>query len=29
VIDGDGKLVKQVVGFQPADKLISLAKSLD
>ena len=29
VIDGDGKLVKQVVGFQAADRLISLAKSVD
>jgi thioredoxin 1 len=29
VIDGNGKLVKQVVGFQPADRLVSLAKSVD
>ena len=29
VIDGNGKLVKQVVGFQPADRLISLAESVD
>lgn len=28
VIDGTGKLIKQVVGFQTAEKLIALANSL-
>lgn len=28
-IDGDGRLLKSVVGFQTADKLIAIAKSLE
>ena len=29
IIDGNGKLVKQVVGFQTEDRLIDLANSVD
>ena len=29
IIDGTGKLIKQVVGFQTEDRLISLANSVD
>lgn len=29
IIDGEGKLIKQVVGFQDADRLIALANSVD
>ena len=28
-IDGDGKLIKSIVGFQTADRLISIASSLE
>ena len=28
-LDGDGKLMKSIVGFQTADRLISVASSLD
>lgn len=29
IIDGDGKLIKEVVGFQTEDRLIELANSVD
>lgn len=29
IIDGDGKLIKQVVGFQDPDRLIALANSVN
>lgn len=29
IIDGNGKLIKQVIGFQTADGLISIANSVD
>jgi thioredoxin-related protein len=29
IIDGEGKLIKQVVGFQTEDRLLALASSVE